>query len=171
MTWKNSPCWPALRLVTISKKLPEDSKIDKSLLILNRSLGRPEEVPSVTRDVPKEAWGSPGEVPFVQTIQRSPRGVTSYWNKNLKMEKCLLILNRHLGRPEEVLMKFLEVPSVQTIQRSPRLPKDSKMDKSLLIVNLSLGRPEEVPVSPGRYPWRPGEVLMKFQEVPSVQTI
>ena len=68
-------------------------------------------------------------------------------------------------------MKFLEVPSVQTIQRSPRLPKDSKMDKILLIVNLSLGRPEEVPVSPGRYPWRPGEVLMKFQEVPSVQTI
>ena len=154
-----------------SKKLPKDSKIDKSLLILNRSLGRPEEVPSVTRDVPKEAWGSPGEVPFVQTIQRSPRGVTSYWNKNLKMDKCLLILNRHLGRPEEVLMKFLEVPSVQTIQRSPRLPKDSKMDKSLRIVNLSLGRPEEVPVSPGRYPWRPGEVLMKFQEVPSVQTI
>ena len=68
-------------------------------------------------------------------------------------------------------MKFLEVPSVQTIQRSPGLPKDSKMDKSLLIVNLSLGRPQEVPVSPGRYPWRPGEVLMKFQEVPSVQTI
>ena len=61
-----------------SKKLPKDSKIDKSLLILNRSLGRPEEVPSVTRDVPKEAWGSPGEVPIVQTIQRSPRGVTSY---------------------------------------------------------------------------------------------
>ena len=140
-----------------SKKLPKDSKIDKSLLILNRSLGRPEEVPSVTRDVPKEAWGSPGEVPFVQTIQRSPRGVTSYWNKNLKMEKCLLILNPHLGRPEEVFMKFLEVPSVQTIQRSPGLPKDSKMDKSLLIVNLSLGRPQEV--------------LMKFQEVPSVQTI
>ena len=58
-------------------------------------------------------------------------------------------------------MKFLEVPSVQTIQRSPRLPKDSKMDKSLLIVNLSLGRPEEVPVSPRRYPRRPGEVLDK----------
>ena len=56
-----------------SKKLPKDSKIDKSLLILNRSLGRPAEVPSVTRDVPKEAWGSPGKVPTVKTIQRSPR--------------------------------------------------------------------------------------------------
>ena len=78
---------------------------------------------------------------------------------------------RYPWRTWEVLMKFREVPSVQTIQISPRLSKGSKMDKSLLIVNLSLGRPEEVPVSPGRYPWRPGEVLMKFQEVPSVQTI
>ena len=78
------------------------------------------------------------------------------------MEKCLLILNRHLRRPEEVLMKFLDVPSVQTIQRSPRLPKDSKMDKSLLILNRRLRRPKEVPSVPMEVPKAPG----RPEEVP-----
>ena len=54
---------PSVQTIQRSPRLPKDSKMDKSLLIVNLSLGRPEEVPVSPGEVPLKARRGLDEVP------------------------------------------------------------------------------------------------------------